>query len=192
MLLMLDDSGLPTGAPRELSLQALYEPLREHFGDLNIEGGFIDGDDMVLLQRGNRSGTPSASLRYPLHALTAWLTGADLQRLAPTSLQVFDLGRIGGAALAFTDGAAMSGGRWVFSAVAEDSADSWADGACLGAVIGVVDATGRIETQRPLAPTWKIEGITVQEQAGAIDLLMVTDGDDPATPAWLLGARLDS
>ena len=186
--LPLDARGQPAGPVHELSLEPLYGPLRERFGDLNIEGGFFDGDVLVLLQRGNRSGTPNASLRYAPEQVRDWLAGGGAT--AWPAVQTFELGQVDSVALAFTDGTALAGGRWAYSAVAEDSADSWADGACVGAVVGIVDASGRIITQQRLAPTCKVEGITAQEQAGEIELLMVTDADDPAVPARLVRARL--
>lgn len=188
MRLPLDATGQPTGPVQALSLEPLYAPLRAVFGDLNIEGGFFDGDTLVLLQRGNRSGTPNASLRYGQAHLRDWLAGGG-NALAPL-VQTFDLGQLEGVALAFTDGTALSGGRWAYSAVAEDSADSWADGACVGAVVGIIDAQGRILTQRRLAPTCKVEGIAAQERGSEIELLMVTDAGDPAVPARLVCARL--
>lgn len=188
MKLPLDAEGRPTGSLQALSLEPLYTPLREHFGDLNIEGGFFDGDVLVLLQRGNRSGTPNASLRYGPAQVRDWLAGGTAGALP--QVRTFELGQVDGVTLAFTDGTALAGGRWAYSAVAEDSADSWADGACVGAVVGIVDASGRIVTQRRLQPTCKVEGITAREVGGEVELLMVTDADDPAVPAQLVRARL--
>lgn len=190
--LPLDARGQPAGPVHELPLEPLYAPLRERFGDLNIEGGFFDGDELVLLQRGNRSGTPNASLRYGAAQVRDWLAGGGDG--PEPAVRTFELGHIDGVALAFTDGTALAGGRWAYSAVAEDSADSWADGACVGAVVGVVDALGRIVTQQRLAPTCKVEGIVGREigsDSGCdVELLMVTDADDPAVPAQLVRARL--
>ncbi len=188
MLLPLDADSRPTSHVQALSLEPLYAPLRARFADLNIEGGFFDGDELVLLQRGNRSGTPNASLRYGPGQVRDWLAGGSAGTLPDE--QTFELGQIDGVTLAFTDGTALAGGRWAYSAVAEDSADSWADGACVGAVVGIVDAAGRIVTQRRLQPTCKVEGITAREHGGEIELLMVTDADDPTVPARLVRARL--
>lgn len=188
MKLPLDAHGRPTGSVQALSLEPLYAPLRERFGDLNIEGGFFDDEGLVLLQRGNRSGTPNASLRYGLAQVRAWLAGGTAG--GRPDVQTFELGQVDGVTLAFTDGTALAGGRWAYSAVAEDSADSWADGACVGAVVGIVDASGCIVTQRRLQPTCKVEGIAAREDGTGIELLMVTDADDPTVPARLVCARL--
>ena len=74
--------------------------------------------------------------------------------------------------------------------MAEGSKDSYADGACVGAAIGIVAADGRLQTLRRLAATHKIEGIDVQAQRDSLALFMVTDADDPDQAAWLLSARL--
>ena len=41
-----------TGTPLLVDLRALYAPLAREFGDLNIEGAFVAGDCLALLQRG--------------------------------------------------------------------------------------------------------------------------------------------
>lgn len=44
----------------------------------------------------------------------------------------------------FTDGAALPGGGMVFTAVADDTDDSYVDGGCVGFAVGVLDASGRV------------------------------------------------
>jgi hypothetical protein len=63
----------------------------------------------------------------------------DLQRLmkgresaSANVVRRYDLGAIDGIALGFTDAAALPGGGWLFTAVAEDTDDSVTDGACKG------------------------------------------------------------
>jgi hypothetical protein len=62
----------------------------------------------------------------------------------PTSITPFELGAIGGVRLSFTDGAALLGRSWLFSAAAEDTSETYTDGFCAGSAIGLVDAGGTI------------------------------------------------
>ncbi|MBD9482288.1 hypothetical protein IB229_04850 [Pseudomonas sp. PDM14] len=189
VLLALDARGALQGEPRLIDLAALYQPLRERFADLNIEGAFLLGEQFVLLQRGNQGDSANAVVRFAWSALRTWL--ADPAGQAPTaeSVEVVQLGELGGVTLGFTDGAALAEGRWLFSAVAENTADSYQDGACLGTLIGLVEADGRVRRLAELDGRWKVEGIALDE---AGDLLLVTDADDPATAASLLRLRLSS
>ena len=175
--------GLEEGAlPRQIDLAPLYRPLHEHFSDLNIEGGFLLGEEFLLLQRGNQGQAANAAVRYRWTELRDWLLGEG-QLPAPPTVQPVVLGELGGVALGFTDGAALANGRWLFSAAAENTADSYNDGVCLGAVIGVVERDGRVRRLAELDGRWKVEGMALDE---AGDLLLVTDADDPATAASLL------
>lgn len=175
--------GLEEGAlPRQIDLAPLYRPLHEHFSDLNIEGGFLLGEEFLLLQRGNQGQAANAAVRYRWTELRDWLLGEG-QLPAPPTVQPVELGELGGVALGFTDGAALANGRWLFSAAAENTADSYNDGVCLGAVIGVVERDGRVRRLAELDGRWKVEGMALDE---AGDLLLVTDADDPATAASLL------
>ena len=54
-----------------------------------------------------------------------------MQPPAIKSVQLLDLGAVDGVPLSLTDGAPLPGGEWLFSAVAEDTSDSVADGACV-------------------------------------------------------------
>ncbi len=126
---------------------------------LNLEGVAVSHDQLWLFQRGNgarpaegasdaapgRTGcgarrTPgpvSAVGRLPLAAFLAWLDGAaavpTLDRVWPV-----DLGSAGGVAYGFTDAAPLPDGRIAFLAGAEDSPDTFHDGAVLGARIGLL------------------------------------------------------
>ena len=61
--------------------------------------------------------------------------------------------------LCFTDGATLPAGGFVFTAVAEATEDSYADGECVGAAIGIIDAKDRLRALWQLEPALKVEGI---------------------------------
>lgn len=190
VLLMLDAQGAVQGAPRLIDLRALYQPLHAQFADLNIEGAFLLGQHFVLLQRGNQGQAANAAVRFAWSALQAWLLGERAEAPAPESMQPLALGELQGVALGFTDGAALADGRWLFSAVAENTADSYQDGACLGAVIGLVEADGQLRQLATLDAQWKVEGLAVQQRGEKLLLSLVTDADDPQIAASLLALEL--
>jgi hypothetical protein len=184
-LIALDNDGRPRRPARQVDLSPLYEPLREHFDDLNIEGAFVSGRGFVLLQRGHAGGSPNASIHYALSSVLAWLfDGADV----PTAsrLQRHRLGSVAGVPLGFTDGAALPDGRWVFTAVAEATDDSVADGACVGSVVGVISAEGELLVRHAMPNDEKIEGIDARLRRGRIEFCVVTDADDPRIASQLL------
>ena len=80
----------------------------------------ISGDDLMLLQRGNRGG-PNAAIRYSWPAILAWLEGDSSTRLKPRSVREYALGEVEGVPFGFTDATALADGGWLFSAVAEDT-----------------------------------------------------------------------
>lgn len=187
LLIPLSDGGEPAGSAVVFDLAGLYRPLRTQFDDLNIEGAFVAGECLRLLQRGNKGNALNACIDYPLAQVRAWLAGDRSAAPAPLDVRLFSLGDVGGVPLGFTDGAALPEGGWIFSAVAEDTQDSYSDGACGASAVGCVDRDGQLQRLEHLAGAPKVEGIALADDGR---LLMVTDSDDPATPSALLSIRL--
>jgi hypothetical protein len=185
----LGPDGEPLLPARRLDLAALYEPLLHRFGDLNIEGAFISQREFVLLQRGHRGGSPNASLHYALAAVLRWLHGSG-PAPAPQRIRRHRLGTVNGVALTFTDGAALADGRWVFTAVAEATDDSVADGACVGSAVGVMTAQGTLQALFAVPGREKVEGIAARQHGRTIELCLVTDADDPRIASRLLRGRV--
>jgi hypothetical protein len=149
----LDEQGEVRGAVRVIDLAPLYGSLGGHVDALNIEGAFISADAaLVLLQRSKARGA-GAAIRFDLEEVMAWLAGRRVEALSPRAVRRYDLGAMAGVPLAFTDGAALANGSWVFSAVAEDSDSSYDDGSCLAAAIGIVDRDGTLRSLQRLEPT---------------------------------------
>ena len=186
-----DDGGVV--AVRYIDLQPLYAPLHPPAGALNIEGGFFSGEHFLLLQRGDALGTSSrggnAAFIFDAAATLAWLDG---RAAAPQALRTleFDLGAVDGVALCFTDAAALGNGRWLFSAVAEASENSYDDGPCVASALGLVDAQGALLWLRTLAGAPKVEGVAARLAGGQVQVVMVTDADNPAIASTLLSATL--
>ena len=182
-LLPLDGRGEAHGPARVVDLSPLYADAASRLEALNIEGAFIVGDALLLLQRGSMRNT-SAVIRFPLDRVMAWLGGAPAA-LQPGAIVECDLGKVDGVPLSFTDGCALPDGSWLFSAVAEETDSSYDDGACAGAALGIARVDGTLQELRRIEPTRKIEGIDARVAGGRITIDMVTDADDPAIPAEL-------
>ncbi len=168
---------------------ALYAAAGQAVHKLNIEGAVIIEDRLVLLHRGNRKNSPNALLTFDLRAALDSLADEDSPPPPLLASQSFDLGEIGGVPFGFTDGAALPDGTLVFSAVAEDTDDNYADGPCVGAVIGLI-RHGKLVVLRRLDKPHKVEGIHAEIEGKTIRLLLVTDADDASVPASLYSAEL--
>ena len=185
----LDAGGNVSGAPRPIDLTPLYADLVGRFAKLNIEGAFVIGDSLMLLQRGVDV-SASAAIRFDLVEILAWITGRRLAALIPRNVRSVYLGDASGVAFAFTDGAALPDGSWVFSAVAENRDDSYHDGPCVAAAIGICGDDDVLRSFELLSPLRKIEGIEVSVTGTTALLSLVTDADDPSRAAEFGTARV--
>ncbi len=185
-LLALGVHGRVVGKPRSIDAAPLFTRLSQTFADLNLEGGWVAGNRLQLLQRGNKGNSRNAVLQWDLQPmLRCLLRERSLPDAEPVNVREFDLGDVQGVPLGFTDASPLPQGGWLFSAVAENTDNALDDGPCLGAAIGRVDARARIRWIRPVDPLYKIEGIDVQ-QGAQLRAWLVSDADDPRVPASLL------
>ncbi|MDC8012525.1 DUF6929 family protein [Tahibacter soli] len=192
VLLGLDDAGALIGAPRAVDLSALYAPLQRRFPALNLEGAAVCGAHLVLLQRASGGHPENATIRFALSEVLHALDTTNELRLPalPFETRTIDLGRVDGVPLGFTDAAALPDGRLVFSAVAEGTDDTYNDGACVDAAIGVLGADGCVQTLEFVRPMRKIEGVDARLDGDVIRLLLVSDADDRSRPGALYAAVL--
>lgn len=177
--------------PYTFDLESLYAAVADVVGEVNIEGAVVQQDRLLLFQRGNKGRGSNAVLGFDLDYFYAALTSRE-RPPQPQPLFVHEpqLGAIDGVPLGFTDATALPDGSIVFAAVAEDTRDSYADGASVGAAIGVLDRSGRVQLLRRVREQLKIEGIHAEAHAARLRLLAVTDDDDARIPAALLAAEL--
>ena len=185
----LDAAAEIQGSARTVDPAPLLAPLHDLVPDLNIEGAFVQGDTLSLLQRSNSGSAVNARIDLSWRGLQRWLAEAG-PAPKPAAITRFALGAIDGVALSFTDGAVLPGGDWLFSAAAEDTSDIYNDGSCAGSAIGLVDASGTIRLLERLSLTCEVEGIRASANCETIDLLLVTDADDRRPPALLLSTAL--
>ena len=146
-------------------------------GGLNLEGACRLGDGVRWFQRGNSAaGVPSASVDLPVSALTGGPVSVGAVRR-------YDLGTIGGVALAVTDAVALPDGRVLVAAAAEDTPNAVDDGPVVGAALALLDGE-RVHDVAPLpaggSGAYKVEGLAVREvTAAGARLVAVVDADDP-------------
>jgi hypothetical protein len=159
---------------------------------LNIEGAVVLGAELVLLQRASRMHPENALIYLPLAEVLHAISSTSITANEPARVRIVDLGAVEGVPLGFTDGAALPDGRIVFSAVAENAEDTYLDGPCLGAVIGIIGTDGQVEALHRLEPTHKVEGVHATIDSDLIHLLMVTDADNVSVPGKLLSAEIPS
>ncbi|MES2633539.1 MAG: hypothetical protein V4669_11240 [Pseudomonadota bacterium] len=186
VVMPLDAEGAIEGDAHPVDLRALYQPLHNEFADLNIEGAFVLGDRLRLLQRANTGrDSRNACIDFPLQGIAQWMAGSGVGRPPEASVQAITLPAFNGVRLGLTDGAAVGNGEWIFSAVAEDTADSFNDGACAASALGWVSAQGELRRLEWIAGAPKVEGIALAPDGL---LWMVTDADDPQRASLLLTA----
>lgn len=173
---------------REVDFSRFLGALSRRVPGLNIEGGYVSGRELVLLQRGVGRRRGAARVLVPLAPFLAALEGC---RPWPrvTRVESCALGEWDGVPLSFTDGFAWRGSAWV-SAAAERTDDPVLDGEVKGSVIGRLDGRGRFTPLLRL-PAVKVEGLApAGERGGRLRLLAVTDADDRRHPSRLLRLRV--
>ena len=181
---------------RVVDAHALHAHLRAHplmqGAELNLEGmgrlrrdegdtrGDTAGDTVRLFQRGNGAGGVDATFDVDARALLAFLAAPDATRGPPPPIvdaRRWDLGRVQGVRLTFTDACAVrgpdGGAHVAVTVAAEDSPNAVDDGVVVGCALGLLG--------EPLAP--------IVDEAGAPFVGkpegLAFDPDDP-TRAWIV------
>lgn len=162
-----------------IDLQPLFAVLAPLVPEVNLEGAVLAGDRLLLFNRGNMRFPASHILEVPLAAV---LDGGPVIASLRAELA---LPMLAGVPLTVTDACRLKNGHILLSAVAEATADSYADGALIGAAIVELDGKFRVVAVDPLDPPIKVEGIAARETGEGVHLLCVTDADDPARASGL-------
>ena len=190
------DGPIFTAADLEPLYRAVAASLEIDLSLLNLEGACPVGDRLRWFQRSNAAaGAPTAAVDVDLAALLAAIRGTGTaDSIDVGGLRRYDLGTVGGVALGVTDAVALTGGRVLVSAAAEDTPNAVDDGPVVGAALALLDDDAvRAVVRLPDLPDGpcKVEGLAVREEtADGVRLLAVVDADDPATPSLRLELRL--
>lgn len=164
----------------------LYACLRDTFPDLNLEGGVLVDDDLLLLQRGNRSDRRNSLIFIAKDDLQRALVSLQFAVTHAPRIVDLDIGGQDDIPWSCTDLALLDDGDLLASAVLEDARDAYEDGACLGSALVRVAPDGALRWHRRLDTASKVEGIAVQGET----VWLVSDADDRSVPSRLLRAAL--
>ena len=165
---------------------ALCACLRGTFPQLNLDGAALVGDELVLLQRGNRSDRRTALAFIAMDDLHRALVSRRCSVTRAPRIVDLDLGVNEDVPWTCTDLTVLDDGDLLASAVLEDTCDSYRDGACLGSALIRMAADGTLRWHRPLDTPSKVEGVAVDGDC----VWLVSDADDRAMPSQLLRAAL--
>jgi hypothetical protein len=191
-LLPLTTEGSVAGEVRAVDFTSLYAQLTRELGPLNVEGAAVTGRRLRLLQRGNDVRGTDALVDLDLERLLRALEAG--QGVGPETVRTvrrWELGRAGGVRLTFTDASPLPDGRIIFTAAAEDTQDTYADGPVAGSAVGLLAPDGSPLFMDVVDAKVKLEGVSARVEGGRVHLLLVADADDPAVPAPLLEAVLE-
>jgi hypothetical protein len=160
--------------------------LRGIFPELNLEGGVLLGDDLVLVQRGNRNDRRTALVFIAGDDLENALVSRHFAVTCTPRIVDLDLGDHDAVPWTCTDLALLDDGDLLASTVLEDTVDSYQDGACLGSALARLAPDGTLRWHRRLDTSAKVEGVAVDGDV----VWLVSDADDRAVPSQLLRAAL--
>jgi hypothetical protein len=173
-------------------LYAALRAARDFSGaELNIEGALLDGERLRLYNRGNGKlcdGIPptNATCDLDVSALLGYLEG-QCAPPPPREIVQYDLGKVAGIALTFTDAAGA-----FYLAAAEDCPDAVQDGPVAGVALGIMAAEPRytlIRERDETLFTLKAEGLCLDEEDRA-RAWTVVDMDNPDVPSLLCELQL--
>ena len=191
VLLLLDADGAISAPPRVIDAAPLFASLRAAWPVLNLEGAALHGDTLWFCARASRDEPRNALLGLPCAPLRDSLRDGVLAApVATPQLRILALERVDGVAFGVTDLVALPDGRFAFCAVTEDSRDSYHDGPCGAAALGVIGVDGATEVFSRVEPPFKIEGLDVRVERDGLQCWLVSDADDVAQPAHLLSTFL--
>ena len=172
---------------REINASALLKFLNERIPDLNIEGGVVLEDRVLLFQRGNGKAGFNAVVEFYLDHFKELLHGQfDTEKFNPRITEM-QLPKIAGISLTFTDACAHEG-QVYFAAAAERGSSTYDDGEIIGSAIGCMGSDPVILTQIEKA---KVEGLAfASSDANNLTFFVVTDADDQQIPSQLMEVQL--
>lgn len=150
---------------------AMYSRIKKKFNftddELNIEGVILNGESILLFQRGNG-----------LSGKNGIIYAKDNAEDAELDFIPFDLPKIKNIPATFTD-AILVDGTIYFLATAEDTTSTYLDGEVLGSLIGSIDLkTMKLINTIQITDKHKFEGLTLYKKTNStIEFLLCEDND---------------
>ena len=168
-----------------LDAAPLFTALRDRIPGLNLEGTAVVGDRFRVLQRGDKEEATPSHVDLDLDGLRHAISQREpLTEGLVKEVRTYDLGRIRGVDLCFSDADTLPNSTIVFSASAEREEEG-ADGMSVGSAVGLMSADGDVQRLEPIDVEVKVEGLAARVIDEGIEAFMVTDQDDPETPSDL-------
>lgn len=190
-LIPLEPDGRAGGPVREVDFSRLYARLARELGPVNVEGAVWVGGELWLFNRGNAAGGTDAVVRLSGEGFSRALeAGGPPQPGLVLGVKRWDLGHLRAVRLCFSDAAPLPDGRIVFTASAEDTASTYADGSVVGSAVGLMSPDGTPLWLQRVEGRVKLEGVTARVEQGRLHLWLVSDADDPRVVAPLLESSL--
>jgi hypothetical protein len=189
--LPLEADGALGGPVREVDFTPLYARLARELGEVNVEGAALTGGRLWLLNRGNGAQGQDAVVTLEAGAvLRALGAGQPLPAESVLTVRRWTLGQVGAVRLSFSDAAPLPDGRLVFTAAAEATQSTSADGEVAGSAVGILSPAGTPLLLKHVETKVKLEGVAAWLEPEGLHLLLVSDADDPAVAAPLFETLL--
>jgi hypothetical protein len=186
-VLPLDENGHPGNDHHEFDLTTLYDAISADVGKVNVEGAVNWDEHLVLLNRGNDPEAKNASVFLDAErALEDVAANGRITGECVVEVRSYELGQHRGVDLCFSDASPLGDGRIVFGASTEDDAVGTE-----GSALGIIDERQKVVFIEPIDKVMKVEGVSARLKDNGIEVLMVTDADDPSSPSPLLRALLN-
>ena len=164
-------------------LTPLYQTIKKQLkiadDELNIEGTILNGDNLILFQRGNGTNAKNGVVIHNYNT--------NQLNFVPISLP-----KIKHVETSFTD-AVLINDKIYFLASAEDTASTYDDGEVLGSIIGIIDKkTFALEKYIQISDKHKFEGLTLySEKENQMEFLLCEDNDTDDLNATIYKLILD-
>lgn len=188
----LDSRGLidKKDKPIEVDFSEIYAALKEKISELNIEGACIVNNRLKLFQRGNGQASVNAIIDIHLDGFcNDFMNKLPVSPKHVISVKTYDLGKLGGFKLDFTDACSVDDTIW-FLAVAEESNSTYEDGQYHGAILGCLDSAGSEISRYEIDCVVKPEGLWVEAESHRLCFYIVTDADNPTIYASIYFGKL--
>ncbi|MGE0525755.1 MAG: hypothetical protein AB7G93_19240 [Bdellovibrionales bacterium] len=170
---------------------SLLQALDQRVPDLNIEGGAVWNDKLVLLQRGNGKAGFNGVVELDLASFISAVLSSGKMEHTLHDIREVQLPELSGVRLTFTDAETVNGTLY-FSAAAEGGKDTYLDGTVTGSAVGCLDKH-YVPKIRSTVERHKAEGLALSRAEGhSLEFFVVTDADDPLVPSHLFKVLISS